>query len=109
MVQFTSLLAISAAIAGVSAAPSSLNPLHSVEKRLKSSSTGTIDGYYYSFWTDGVGTIDYENGSGGEYSIKWSSGSGNFVGGKGWSTGSDRYIYDPFYERCLPLGPGISD
>lgn len=90
MVQFTSLLAISAAVAGVSAAPKSLNPLHSVQKRLTSSETGTTDGYYYSFWTDGVGTIDYENGSGGEYSVKWSSGSGNFVGGKGWSTGSDR-------------------
>ncbi|KUI72016.1 putative endo-1,4-beta-xylanase B [Cytospora mali] len=104
MVWFTSLLAAAAAIAGVCAAPQSLNPLHTVEKRLTSSSTGTNNGYYYSFWTDGVGTIDYENGSGGEYSIKWSSGSGNFVGGKGWSTGSNRNI--KFTGTFSPDGNG---
>ena len=97
MVRFTSVLAASAAVAGVSAAPQSLNPLHSVQKRLSSSETGTSNGYYYSFWTDGVGTIDYENGDGGEYSITWESGSGNFVGGKGWSTGSDRYVLYSFH------------
>lgn len=104
MVQFTSLLAFSAAIAGVLAAPTSINPLHAVEKRLTSSSTGTNNGYYYSFWTDGVGSINYENGAGGEYSVTWASGSGNFVGGKGWSTGSDRNI--KFTGTFSPNGNG---
>ncbi|KAK7736175.1 hypothetical protein SLS53_007203 [Cytospora paraplurivora] len=104
MVRFTSLLAATAAVAGVSGAPQSINPLHSVQKRLTSSATGTNNGFYYSFWTDGVGTIDYENGSAGEYSVKWSSGSGNFVGGKGWSTGSDRAI--KFTGTFSPDGNG---
>ncbi|KAF2202412.1 xylanase B, partial [Delitschia confertaspora ATCC 74209] len=56
------------------------------------SSTGTHGGYYYSFWTDGGGTVTYTNGpANGEYGIQWSN-TGNFVGGKGWSTGSARNI-----------------
>ncbi|KAK4496096.1 hypothetical protein PRZ48_012075 [Zasmidium cellare] len=64
-----------------------------VQKRqsITSSETGTSGGYYYSFWTDGSG-VTYTNGDGGEYSVEWSSGSSNFVGGKGWQTGSDRAI-----------------
>jgi endo-1,4-beta-xylanase len=58
---------------------------------LTSSSTGTSGGYYYSFWTDGAGSISYENLDGGRYTATW-SGDGNWVGGKGWATGSDRAI-----------------
>ena len=56
---------------------------------LTSSQTGTNNGFYYSFWTDGAGQISYENGPGGEYSATW-SGDGNWVGGKGWMPGSDQ-------------------
>lgn len=45
--------------------------------------------FYYSFWTDGGSDVTYTNGAAGSYSVKWSSG-GNFVGGKGWQTGSRR-------------------
>lgn len=62
-----------------------------VQKRsLTSSSTGTNNGYYYSFWTDGTADATYTNGDGGEYSVTWTGDVGNFVGGKGWNPGSDR-------------------
>jgi endo-1,4-beta-xylanase len=44
---------------------------------ITSNSTGTHDGYWYTFWTDG-----------GNFSVNWSI-CGNFVCGKGWSTGSE--------------------
>jgi endo-1,4-beta-xylanase len=53
------------------------------------SSTGTHNGYYYSFWTDGGAAVTYTNKAGGEYSVTW-SGNGNFVGGKGWMPGSSQ-------------------
>ncbi|KAH9156118.1 hypothetical protein LEN26_003256, partial [Aphanomyces euteiches] len=57
------------------------------------SSTGTNNGFYYSFWTDGGADVTYTNGAAGQYTISWSHGKGgNFVGGKGWSTGSKRSI-----------------
>ncbi|KAK3953239.1 glycoside hydrolase [Pseudoneurospora amorphoporcata] len=55
------------------------------------SSTGTHNGFYYSFWTDGGGTVNYANGNGGSYTVNWSN-VGNFVGGKGWNPGSARTI-----------------
>lgn len=84
MVAFTSLLAATVAVAGVSAAP----PTSPFDKRaLTSSATGTNNGFYYSFWTDGTGSPApaYTNGAAGEYSVVWSGDVGNFVGGKGWN------------------------
>lgn len=85
MVTFTSLLAGAAAVAGVLAAPATT----ALERRQTPSGTGTHNGYYYSFWTDGGSQVNYQNGAGGSYSVNWQSG-GNFVGGKGWNPGSAR-------------------
>ncbi|CAK3866810.1 glycosyl hydrolases family 11 [Lecanosticta acicola] len=76
------------------------------EKRaaITTSQTGTSGGYYYSFWVDESGDVQYTNGNGGEYSVTWSEGSTDFVAGKGWQTGSARDItfsadYDPAGEN----------
>ncbi|OBT85731.1 hypothetical protein VE02_05222 [Pseudogymnoascus sp. 03VT05] len=93
MVSFSSLILASSAVAGVisSVIPDKRSGL-SMTARSTPSSTGTQDGFYYSFWTDGAGDVTYTNKAGGEYSVTWSGNAGNFVGGKGWNPGSARTI-----------------
>jgi endo-1,4-beta-xylanase len=97
MVSFSSLLLATSAIAGVFAAPAVEAPLTPrtglsllASRSGTPSGTGTNNGYYYSWWTDGGAAATYTNGPGGQYSITWGTG-GNLVGGKGWNPGSARY------------------
>ncbi|KAI1313168.1 concanavalin A-like lectin/glucanase domain-containing protein [Xylaria venustula] len=53
--------------------------------------TGTSNGFYYSFWTDGQGSVTYNNGDRGSYDVTWNN-VNNFVAGKGWNPGAARVI-----------------
>jgi endo-1,4-beta-xylanase len=84
MVSFRSLLL---AATGVLALP--FTETHARDAALLASRAGTQNqagehgGFYYYFWSDGVGTIDYQNKDNGSYDVSW-QGCGSFVGGKGW-------------------------
>ncbi|CAN6659839.1 hypothetical protein TRVA0_032S00122 [Trichomonascus vanleenenianus] len=76
-------------VAGALAFP--FNPEELAKRDVTASSTGTNNGYYYSFWSDGNGDVTYTNGDGGSYTVDWTN-CGNFVGGKGWNPGSAQEV-----------------
>lgn len=49
---------------------------------------------YSQDYTTSGGSVSYSPGSGGEYSVTF-SGAGDFVDGKGWTTGSTRCVPPP--------------
>jgi hypothetical protein len=53
--------------------------------------TGTNNGNYFSFWKDTPGTVNFCMYPNGRYTSSW-SGINNWVGGKGWATGSSRTV-----------------
>lgn len=96
MVAISNLFLACMAMAGALAAPfAELEPLdglhEKIEQRAVSPGTGTNNGFFYSFWTDGQGSVTYNNGAAGSYDVSWSN-VNNFVAGKGWNPGSARVI-----------------
>ncbi|KAF7155222.1 hypothetical protein CNMCM5623_006649 [Aspergillus felis] len=84
MVSFSSLALVLSTVAGVLAVPGSEKYVELAKRQITTSQTGTNNGYYYSFWTNGGGEVTYTNGNGGQYSVDWTN-CGNFVAGKGWN------------------------
>ncbi|KAJ5969760.1 hypothetical protein N7501_006008 [Penicillium viridicatum] len=87
MVSFSNLFVAACAAVTAFALPNELD-----KRALTTSKQGTSDdGYFYSFWTNGGGSVSYENGATGQYSVTWKN-CDSFTSGKGWATGSARNI-----------------
>jgi len=68
------------------------SPAHAeADRQVCSNTTGTHNGFYFSFWKDSGDAcmVLRENG---RYSSSWGRSTNNWVGGKGWATGSRRTI-----------------
>jgi endo-1,4-beta-xylanase len=57
------------------------------DRVITSNQTGSHNGYFFTYWKD-TGSATMTLRGSGRYSVNWNLGSGNFVGGKGWSSGS---------------------
>jgi endo-1,4-beta-xylanase len=58
---------------------------------LTSNSTGTNNGFYYTFWKDS-GNASMTLQAGGRYTSQWTNNTNNWVGGKGWNPGSSSRV-----------------
>ncbi len=75
--------AASVAVAGVANAEA--------DKTVTSNSTGTHNGFFYTFWEQSSGgTMTLK--SGGNYTVSWTTSAQNIVVGKGWNPGSSHTV-----------------
>ncbi|WP_246614052.1 glycoside hydrolase family 11 protein [Paractinoplanes bogorensis] len=67
-------------------------PAHAeADRTVSSNTTGTHNGYYFSFWKDS-GNASMTLRADGRYSSSWDRSTNNWVGGKGWATGTRRTV-----------------
>jgi endo-1,4-beta-xylanase len=76
------LAAASVTVAGIAHAEA--------DRTITSNSTGTHNGFFYSYWKDS-GNVTMTLGAAGQYSVQW-SGINNTVVGKGWNPGSSHTV-----------------
>jgi len=82
-----SALAITLAVATSSLVPG----IAHAATTITSNSTGTNNGYFYSFWEQASGAT-MTLGSGSNYSLTWNTASQNVVAGTGWNPGSSHTV-----------------
>ena len=84
MVSLKHFLTVVLTLVGVDAVPQGPSSYHELLDR----QSGT---FVSSYWSDNKGEkVNYKNLKGGEYSVTWSGSDGNFVVGKGYSSGGER-------------------
>lgn len=94
------LLTLIALVPGALTLP---NPAESVPRGAFPATAGNQAGFYYSFWSEGSGSFQCNNGNGGSYTATWGGKGGGFVCGKGWSPGGSRFAYPLSSYLLLPL------
>ena len=88
MISLSSVAIALTTVVGALALPSDQSVNLAARQAITSSQTGTNNGYYYSFWTNGAGSVSYSNGAAGQFSVNWANqGGGDFTCGKGWNPG----------------------
>jgi endo-1,4-beta-xylanase len=87
------LLTAAMAMVGLAITPSVLSNTAYADANLTvtSNSTGTHNGFFYSFWEQSSGG-SMTLGAGGNYSSSWNSSAQNIVVGKGWKPGSSHTV-----------------
>ncbi|MDQ7909161.1 glycoside hydrolase family 11 protein [Phytohabitans sp. ZYX-F-186] len=96
-----------AAVLAVGGTVMATNAYAEADRTVSSNTTGTHNGFFFSFWKDS-GNASMTLRADGRYSSNWGSGTNNWVGGKGWSTGSRRTVtysgsYSPNGNSYLAL------
>nr|P55334.1 RecName: Full=Endo-1,4-beta-xylanase 1; Short=Xylanase 1; AltName: Full=1,4-beta-D-xylan xylanohydrolase 1; Flags: Precursor [Humicola insolens]CAA53632.1 endo-1,4-beta-xylanase [Humicola insolens] len=107
MVSLKSVLAAATAVSSAIAAPFDFVPRDNSTalqaRQVTPNAEGWHNGYFYSWWSDGGGQVQYTNLEGSRYQVRWRN-TGNFVGGKGWNPGTGRTInYGGYFN---PQGNG---
>ncbi|WP_369751330.1 glycoside hydrolase family 11 protein [Micromonospora sp. ATCC 39149] len=83
--------ACAAALAVTGTFIASPNAYAEADRTLTSNLTGTHNGYFFSFWKDS-GNASMTLRADGRYTSSWDRSTNNWVGGKGWATGTRRTV-----------------
>lgn len=92
LLKLVSLAALVALVAGIFSIPVGAAPnAQQGNVTVTSNSTGTHNGFFYTFWAEAPGGT-MTLGPNGNYSLTWNTGARNIVVGKGWKPGSSRSV-----------------